>query len=414
MIDKTYINFYSNWYYKKIGNEYQACEKGNIGIITEIKQCPISEFIKKLSKTGEWKRTYEFNQNDIFTISNRYPWIKCYHREILISKIRKPIIFSLFVTAIKNNDSTLSDYILNTYNLTEDTAKTWELPTLNRYDTVQLEEVKYGETFYLLKNKTDLIGKIVPYEKDTIYCITDNERYILSKELTEQLDEATNTFYKNLNEVFNQTNGFHLADFGNGRFIGYKQLQAGNYHFIIIKKSNEDFTYLYQTYRTALSFLTGFDFVRWGMFRTNPTTLKENALPLYLSTQACGDKFLEYEINYLTDTATQTELDYLNQNDTFEKVDRFYIKKDIYDLEDIEILNVSSKIKRWVGRLIECNVIIDGKQLTLHFKPPLNPKQYELTIHTRYKTLYYKITPRVIDKLIELFNSKKDEKPTLI
>lgn len=150
------------------------------------------------------------------------------------------------------------------------------------------------------------------------------------------------------------------------------------------------------------------------MFRTDPATLKENALPLYLSAQACGDKFLECEIKYLTDTATQTELDYLNQNDTFEKVDRFYLKKDIYDLDDIEILNVFSKIKRWVGRLIECDVIIDGKQLTLYFKPPLTPKQYELTIHTRYKTLYYKITPRVLDKFIELFNSKKDEKPTLI
>ena len=333
----------------------------------------------------------------------------------MISKIRKPIIFSLFVTAIINKDFTLSDYILNTYNLTEDSAKSWKLVTLNRYDTVQLEEVKYGETFYLIKNKTDSIGKSVPYEKDTIYYIANNERYILSKELTKQFDEAKNTFYKNLNEVFIQTNGFHLADFGNDRFIGYKQLQAGNYHFIVIKKSNEEFTYLYQTYRTALSFLTEFDFVRWGMFRTDPATLKENALPLYLSAQACGDKFLEYEINYLTDTATQTELDYLNQNDTFEKVDRFYLKKDIYDLEDIEILNVFSKIKRWVvGRLIECDVIIDGKQLTLYFKPPLNPKQYELTIHTRYKTLYYKITPRVIDKFIELFNSKKDEKPTLI
>lgn len=414
MIDKTYINFYSNWYYKKIGNEYQACEKGNIGIITEIKQCTINEFIKKLSKTGEWKCAYEFNEKDILTISNKYPWIKYYHREILISKIRKPIIFSLFVTAIESKDFTLSDFILNTYNLTEDNVKTWKLDTLEKYDIVQLEEIKYGKTFYSLKNKTDLVGKTIHYKKGDIYCITDNVRYILSKGLIEQLDESTNTFYKSLNEVFAQTNGFHLADFGNGRFIGYKQLQAGNYHFIIIKKSNNDFTYLYQTYRTALSFLTGFDFVRWGMFRTDTTTLKENALPLYLSAQSCGDKFLEYEIKYLTDTATQTELDYLNQNDTLEKIDRFYLKKDIYDLEDIEILNVSSKIKRWVGRLIECNVIIDGKQLTLHFKPPLNSKQYELTIHTEYKTLYYKITQRVIDKFIELYNSKKDEKPTLI
>lgn len=414
MIDKTYTNFYSNWYYKKIGNDYKACEKGNIGIITEIKQCPINEFIKKLSKTGEWKSSYAFSENDISIISNKYPWIKFYHREILISKIRKPIIFSLFVTAITTKDFTLSDYILNTYNLTEDTVKTWKLATLNKYDTVQLDEVKYGETFYLLKNKTDFIGKFIPYKKGSIYCLTDNVRYILSKELIKQLDEASNTFYKNLNEVFTQTNGFHLADFGNGRFIGYKQLQAGNYHFIIIKKTNEDFTYLYQTYRTALSFLTGFDFVRWGMFRTDYVTLKETALPLYLSAQACGDKFLEYEINYLTDTATQNELDYLNQNDTFEKVDRFYLKKDIYDLEDIKILDVSSKIKRWIGRLIECNVIIDGKQLTLHFRPPLDPKEYKLTIYTKYKTLYYKITPRVIDKFIELFNSKKDEKPTLI
>lgn len=406
MIDKTYINFYANWYYKKIGDEYQAREAGanNIGVITEIVKCPIDEFIKKLTRFGEWKSAYEFPEKDIAIICEKYPYIKYYHREILISKIKRPIVFSLFVTSIKNNDCALRDFIIHRYNLTENDAKSWELETIPKYDMVMIEEVKYGETYYLLENKPFTFPKTaITYKTGDIYTIKDNVRYILSAELIKQLDEATNTFYKNLNEVFTETNGYHIADFGDNRFIGYKQVKSGFYHFIVIKKSNDGFTYLYQQFSGIQMFLEHFDFSHWGVLSGNPTTLKEDTLPLYLSAKACGDKFLEYEIKFLTFAANQSEIDYLNEHDpetatqTDETYKRFYLKKEVYDLEDIEILGVSSCIKRWYRRVNECEIIIDGKKVNARFS------QDKLIIQTNHNILICKLTSKLTENLRQRF-----------
>lgn len=408
MIDKTYTNFYANWYYKKIGDEYQAREVGenNLGVITEIAKCPLSEFIKKLTQFGEWRTAYEFPEKDVAVICEKYPYIKFYHREILISKIKKPIVFSLFVTAIKNNNYALCEFIIDKYNLTENDAKSWKLKTIPKYDTVMLEEVKYGDTYYSLKNNPNTFPTAtITYKKGDIYTIQGTVRYILSDELIKQLDEATDTFYRNLNEVFTETNGYHIADFGNDRFIGYKQISPAFYHFIVIKKSDDNFTYLYQEFSCIQRFLDSFDFSHWGLIGSNLTKLKESVQPLYLSAKVSGDRFLEYEIKFLTFSATQSEIDYLNEHDpetatqTDETHKRFYLKKEIYDLDDIEILNVSSRIMRWVGRRYECEIIIDGKRVNAYVR--LN--QNELIIHTHHNILICKLTSKLAENLRQRF-----------
>lgn len=322
----------------------------------------------------------------------------------MISKIKRPIVFSLFVTAIKNNDSALRDFIIHKYNLTENDAKSWELITLPKYDTVMIEEVKYGETYYLLENKPFTFPRTtITYKTGDIYTIKDNVRYILSKELIQQLDEATDRFYKSLDEVFAETNGYHIADFGNNRFIGYKQIRPAFYNFIVIKKSDEGFTYLYQQFSGIQMFLGHFDFSHWGVLSANPNTLKEDTLPLYLSAKACGDKFLEYEIKFIIFSATQSEIDYLNEHDpatatqTDETYKRFYLKKEIYDLEDIEILNVSTRIMKWYRRVYECEIIIDGKKVNARFF------QDELIITTHHNILKCKLTSKLAENLRQRF-----------
>lgn len=296
------------------------------------------------------------------------------------------------------------DPIIHKYNLTENDAKSWELITLPKYDTVMIEEVKYGETYYLLENKPFTFPRTtITYKTGDIYTIKDNVRYILSKELIQQLDEATDRFYKSLDEVFAETNGYHIADFGNNRFIGYKQIRPAFYNFIVIKKSDEGFTYLYQQFSGIQMFLGHFDFSHWGVLSANPNTLKEDTLPLYLSAKACGDKFLEYEIKFIIFSATQSEIDYLNEHDpatatqTDETYKRFYLKKEIYDLEDIEILNVSTRIMKWYRRVYECEIIIDGKKVNARFF------QDELIITTHHNILKCKLTSKLAENLRQRF-----------
>ena len=166
--------------------------------------------------------------------------------------------------------------------------------------------------YYSLKNNPNTFPTAtITYKKGDIYTIQGTVRYILSDELIKQLDEATDTFYRNLNEVFTETNGYHIADFGNDRFIGYKQISPAFYHFIVIKKSDDNFTYLYQEFSCIQRFLDSFDFSHWGLIGSNLTKLKESVQPLYLSAKVSGDRFLEYEIKFLTFSATQSEIDFI-------------------------------------------------------------------------------------------------------
>lgn len=406
MIDKSYINFYSKWYYKKIGDEYKALEVGkNNAIVTEIKECKKEEFIKKISKVSCWVKPYEFNAKEILLLAEKYDWLKAYYREILITRLKRPIIFSLLVTAVKNKDFELSDYIISVYNLTDSDAKSWKIETLYKFDLVSFSSLKYGETFFRLKNNNEYFGREISYQKGETFTIINNVRYNLSEELIKQLDDATDTFYTNLNEVFLETNGYNLVDFGNGRFLGYKRLENLDYHFIVVKKLNDEFIYLVQDTCSIAFFLRVFDFERWGIGEV-AINKKEKYLPLLNSAKKVGDKFLECEVKYILDMATKEEIDYLNEVDNSAKNERVLLNKDVYDLDEIKILGVSNPVfrKYYLGTVVDCEFIIENKELVGRYLPKSsNPNV--IMINTAYKRIKISVTDNVIKRLNEMIDS---------
>ena len=73
------------------------------------------------------------------------------------------------------------------------------------------------------------------------------------------------------------------------------------------------------------------------------------------------------------------------------------MKKEIYDLEDIEILNVSTRIMKWYRRVYECEIIIDGKKVNARFF------QDELIITTHHNILKCKLTSKLAENLRQRF-----------
>ena len=403
MIDKDFINFYENWYYKKTDSQYEAREHYKGCINSFIEKTDLSDFIKKLSKKVCNYNTAYITDEDFEIITQKYPYIKFFHKEIVERNIKNRVIIWLFISAIKTGNNELCDYIINTYNLTEENSKTWELDVLDGYSNAIFDRLEYGQKHYnLKKGEIGCFPYDITYSVGDRYYVNNGERYILSDNLIELLKTAEKTFQTQLKCVLSKSDGYNYADFGNGRIIGFKRIRYNNYHFIIIKKSGEEIIRLKNYFCEAMFFLKWFDFKRWGDHGGTEMPTDMNRFPLYISAKESEDVFLEREIKYWLDVASQSEIDYLNQNTEYGFNERFLLEKDIYDLEDIEIIETNSRIINFRGWVYECKIIIDGKVRNANFFP----RVYEtstLSLNAYYKSIQCKITDRLSTKIKGMF-----------
>ena len=406
MIPKGYICFYENWYYKKTDDQYEAREFGKIETITAIDKTDIRDFIKKLIKAVPYGDN-NLSVKNLKIITRKYPWIKLYHREIISRLIRKAIIQGLFITAIKENDEAICNCILDTYHLTKQDSLSWKLDVLDGYNKVELDQIKYGERYYRIQSNESNrnLPNVISYKRGNKYTIVNGKRYIISVALKNQLNEAEDVFQNRLKDAMSEQNGYHLADFKNGRLIAFKQLDCDKYHFLIIKKNGDKLARFDSVASPAIEFINSFSFSRWG-FVLEKSGIDLNNFPLYDRAKDVKDIFLEYEIKYLAGVATQEEMDYLNAHDSEDEELRFYLKKDVYDIDDVCILEVVYKIKMWVGRIKELKIIIDGKARMANFCHYTDGSE-SLIVHSYYKRLECKITKRLANRIKELFNKIK-------
>ena len=405
MIPRDYINFYKNWYYKKTDNKYEARESGDLGITNVIEKTDLSDFVKKLSKKTVWEDSCD-NIKDFNVITKKYPWIKTYYKEIVFFYIRKAVIISLFITAIKVNDEMLCDYILKNYSLTKDDSLAWKLNVLDGYNKVAFSYAQYGEKYYLLQSneKFSYYPNLIPYRKGNKYTVVYGRRYILSDTLKKQLNEAESLFKSQLKDALAEVNGYSLADFTNGRIIAFKHLSCDKYHFFVIKKSKGKLTRIESITSSAIQFISDFNFDQWG-FIGKKSKIELDNFPLFNRVKDVKDVFLEYEIKYLLGVATQEEMDYLNANDSEDGESRFNLKKEIYDIDDVCIIEVSSHIERWYRRVNEVRLVIDGKERKAKFDHYADGSDL-LQVYSLYKSLECNITERLANRIKELLKEK--------
>ncbi len=272
---------------------------------------------------------------------------------------------------------------------------------LGGFDTVVLTEKIYGETHFKIKNNDWFDYKYVRYRpRCKFYHIYGHkEKYIASKNLKKQLKAAEKIFNAELKNALKEKDGYCLIDYGIGRFLAFKHLESDRYHFFVLKKLDGKLIRIESNFMTAADFIYGFSFSRWGFVGGLEDKFCDlDNFPLYLAAKKTGDKFLEYEIKYMADIATQDELDYLNEHDSFISPARIYLKKDIYDVEDVEILTAKTEYRSWFRKIYECDIIIDGLKRSTRFSNTTPPK---LHVHSLHKITECRITERLADKIIE-------------
>ena len=277
--------------------------------------------------------------------------------------------------------------------------KTVELS--NCIDTVIMTQKLYGEMYYDIKINDEPRSLTVRYKARNKYCYIDEKgmKFVVSENLKKRFREAENAFNTEFKNALNERDGFYLTDYDNGRYIAFKHLNTDRYHFFVSKEIDGEFIRIESIFMTAADFIYNFSFSRWGFAGSDEEI--SYLLKLSDSAKRAKDKFLEYEIKYMTDIATQEELDYLNDHDGFKLPVHIYLKKELYDIDDVEILTAQRTFRSFQVIIYECDIIIDGIKRNTRF---INKEPYKLCVHSLHKITECKITERLANKIKEMLN----------
>lgn len=216
--------------------------------------------------------------------------------------------------------------------------------------------------------------------------------------------EMESSFDINIENAINEKDGIHLVDFSINKYLAYRQISLNNYIFIIMVKKYDEIVYVESFTGKVIDFLKKFDFKKWCLSITafGKITYSE-ILPLVIFAKENGDIFLEYEIKYYFDKASQEEIDYLNNKDGDSHEPRFALKKDLYDIDDIIIKSVDFYIKKWYGEVYKLDIIIDDVERNAQFHFNTDEIPAYLSLRPFGKIIKCNITERLANIIKGLF-----------
>lgn len=260
-------------------------------------------------------------------------------------------------------------------------------------------ERKDGQDFYEYGNMGYRAGVCCYNLNDDFYSVNANkwtyikakeEKYYITQETKARFISVYNDFTQDIECAKKEQNGFFRADFDD-KYLAYKQKAKDVYQIIAVNEKEDS---IFQFIGGIYDFLNRFDFDAWEYTFLRLDTLqnviskvKENAFPLFLSAQQHQDKYLEYELKYLSEIATQSEIEYLSSID---KKHRFVPATDIYDIDKIEIYEFSKLPKTFFERLDKYafKTVIDNIPQEIIWYPSMNnvvfvrryPREYRLKV----------------------------------
>lgn len=230
-------------------------------------------------------------------------------------------------------------------------------------------ERKDGQNFYEYGNMGYRAGVCCYNLDDDFYSVNANkwtyikakeEKYYITQETKARFISVYDDFTQDIECAKKEQNGFFRADFDD-KYLAYKQIANDVYQIIAVNEKEDS---IFQFIGGIYDFLNRFDFDEWeytflrlDLLQSVISKIKENTFPLFLSAQQHQDKYLEYELKYLSDCATQQEVDYLNSLDSKHR----FIP--IPRIENIEIIRCSKMSKTLLNHLekYRFTVIIDNK-----------------------------------------------------
>lgn len=193
------------------------------------------------------------------------------------------------------------------------------------------------------------------------YIKAREQKYYITQETKARFISVYNDCMQDIESAKKEENGFFRADFED-KYLAYKQKARGVYQIIAVNEKDDT---IYQMFSGLYDFLMHFDFecfsptsLRFDALEKILTKIKVNTFPLLISAKEHQDKYLEYELKYFSDCATQEEIDYLNSLDSKHR----FIP--IPRIENIEIIRCSKMSKTLLNHLEKYlfTVIIDNKE----------------------------------------------------
>ena len=245
---------------------------------------------------------------------------------------------------------------------------------------IRFVERKDGQDFYAYGNMEYGLGCNCAYQlNDDFYRINTNERahpkaspqkYYITQETKARFLAVYNDLMSDIDSIKREGNGFYRADFGD-KYIGWKPLGKGLYQIIAV---NEKENTIYQTFSGLYDFLTHFDFdvfspalLPFDAIAKIAPKVKDGTFPLLVAAKKLGEKFLEYELKYFCDCATQEEVEYLNS------VDGKHRFIPVPRIENIEIVRCSKMSKTLLNHLDKylLTVIMDNNERFAVYYPSI-------------------------------------------
>ncbi len=235
---------------------------------------------------------------------------------------------------------------------------------------VTLDNITNGQDFYEVRNPDK-------HRYTGTYTIGDDYWYdggchkqFITQETKELFLNAKNEFNQKVERAINGLDDYTVIKVATYQLAYKKLLQELSYSFVI---AGVNYTKIF-TVKDILYFLDRYLILPTCSRKQEESDLLELYSKLYTAAIENNDLYLAYVLKEYNGTLTQDEADYLYNID---KTIRFVPDEKIYDINDIEIIEVKKGRNSFSNRAVNfiCNVIIKGKEFLAIWYP--SDKKFE-------------------------------------
>lgn len=305
---------------------------------------------------------------DFSVAYEKYPYLKYFAEEL--NRALPPLSAKLLIVAIEKGDDTLSDYMLKRFGLTEETLKKRTVDCFEKLNFLYRAKGKdcYEAIYEKWWQKTP---RDVLFDPNDDFCRTkEGRRVFLSEQSKKQLVDSHAIVEQAAKNILAGENGYNMFEF-NGKRLYIKIQDINMYEVWAFQTSGEEIVEI-RKLNLSVEGILGvfglddiFESTRWmrlyfsELSKCVTDAIADGSFSLLQFAKAMGNKYLEYELKFWAETATDDEIDYLEK---ISRRNRFLPHKDIYDVDDVKIISMDKIRKTYFNRMDKwfCHIVIGG------------------------------------------------------
>lgn len=345
-VNKT--DFYPNWSYNRQSN-------GIVRLYYLMNNKPEHSNFSFKRMLGFLRSSFghklpKIKPNECEPLFERYPALR--HYAAAITQMLPGPIANFCICAAKNNDWDIVDYVFYRYDIS---PQSFEKKTIESFSQIQFAKKQDGTYIFNCScsnwRKVERVYFDKTLKEYAIFNYSDYKKKVvyLSPSADKQFKDSYRQTEETIEKALREKDGFCRIDFGE-KTVCVKKIDNEKYSVLDFHSnatSNEecDITLRDCSVKEILNLFE-------DRVKVN-SAIRNGIFPLITYAQRTADKYLLFELFYLAGIATNEELCYL---ENIIKRNRFIIRKEFYDINDVQILSVKSSIRkiksichRWIG-----------------------------------------------------------------